>query len=121
MYKDIKKPIYAWALFILHNKKKVKDKNPHFKGSQTFIELGRQWKDMSPSIREYYNEMEREDKERYIEELDNNEAKEKTVKYIVSLLDVDPYRLIKRDLDYLLELARNIEDKEQENNDIYIK
>ena len=121
MCKYIEKPRSSWALFILHNKSKIKDKNPHFKGSQTLIELGRQWKNMSSSKRETYNQMERDDKERYIEDLDENEAKEKTVKYIVSLLDVDPDRLIKRDLDYLLELARNIEDKEHEDNFYILK
>ena len=124
MYKYIEKPRSAWALFILHNKHKVKEKNPHFRGSQTFIELGRQWKDMSQFIRKYYNDLERDDKERYINKLDENEVKDKTLKYIVSLLDVDPYSLMKRDLDYLLQLARNIEDKEREdilNNNAYIK
>ena len=43
-----------------------------------------------------------------------NEAKEKIVKYIVSLLDVDQHSLMKRDLNYLIELSRNIEDKEME-------
>ena len=124
MYKYIEKPRSAWTMFILRNKQIVKYQHPHFRGSQTFIELGRRWKDMSQFIRKYYNDLERYDKERYINELDENEAKEKTVKYIVSLLDVDPYSLMKRDLDYLLQLARNIEDKEREdilNNNAYIK
>jgi tetratricopeptide (TPR) repeat protein len=43
-----------------------------------------------------------------------NEAKEKIVNYIVSLLDVDENVLMSRDLNYLIELSRNIEDEEME-------
>lgn len=75
----IKKPTTAFFFFLKENREHVKQSNPDMTAIELTKELGKQWKTLSVSEKEVYNQKYLEDKERYSKESSEEQSEEKKV------------------------------------------
>ena len=67
--KPIKKPRNSYHFFVMKNRENIKQDFPNLSGKSLVKKISHIWKQLSEDIRERYNEMALEDKNRYQEEL----------------------------------------------------
>ena len=60
-------------------RKKVSAANPDFKATEIAKELGRMWKDVSPTEKAYYEQLAADDKERFTKEKDAYDRKQNVI------------------------------------------
>ena len=61
----------AYIFFGIQNRELIKEENPNFDTKEIMREQGRRWKALSDEDKEEYEEMAKEDKVRYTEEMEN--------------------------------------------------
>lgn len=72
-----KKSLTAYTLFVKVKRKELQEKFPDATTPELMKEIGRQWKNIQPDEKEWYQNMALKDKERYKKELDDmNKIKE---------------------------------------------
>jgi hypothetical protein len=71
-----KAAVNSFILFCRDNRDKIKEKNPEMKAIDITKKLAEMWKDLEDEEKKEYQEKSKEDKERYVRELEDYEPKE---------------------------------------------
>jgi len=74
-----KGPCGSYMFFANAQRKKVSAANPDFKATEIAKELGRMWKDVSPTEKAYYEQLAADDKERFTKEKDAYDRKQNVI------------------------------------------
>ena len=74
-----KGPCGSYMFFASAQRKKISEANPDFKATEIAKELGRMWKDLSPTEKAYYEQLAADDKERFKKEKAKYDGKQNII------------------------------------------